>query len=164
MGLLVVFGRTSLILGGDVEKAGWADVLAEFGSARLSGVAIKVSHHGSTNGYCDGLWKVFSRDGPPLAVVTSHSRHGLPQRQALEHIREFADKIVTPFVPAITPGQVPQNQLSTLSSVRSRMALNEAFNTRVASETAVTGRCTLIFDHKGHCLDQNCDPPAGTIP
>jgi hypothetical protein len=35
----------------------------------LASSAVKVSHHGSTTGYCKGLWNSFALDHDPVAVV-----------------------------------------------------------------------------------------------
>lgn len=84
--LLLEYGSTRIVLGGDVESPGWADVLQEISPNLLDAALVKVSHHGSTNGYCPNLWKYFSASQKPLAVVTSYVAQGLPRRNALDHI------------------------------------------------------------------------------
>lgn len=160
LALLVQYGNTRLILGGDVEKSGWLDSVKEFGLDNLNAVGVKVSHHGSTNGYCDGLWKGFSKDSKPIAVVTAFCRHGLPRLKALEHIRECSDRILTPCLGAILPKQaIP---FSTRAPVKSRKFLHDAFKARYSSPFPA-GKCTLIFDGHGKCIREIVEPPAGEI-
>lgn len=45
MALLVIHGNTRIILGGDVESAGWRNVMEEY--LNPSAHVVKVSHHGS---------------------------------------------------------------------------------------------------------------------
>jgi hypothetical protein len=84
--LLVSYGRARIILGGDVEETGWRAVLAEFTPEFLAAGVVKVSHHGSTTGYCEGLWSRMGVGKRSLAVLTPYSRHRLPEVAALEEI------------------------------------------------------------------------------
>lgn len=163
MALLVEFRNTRIVLGGDVEKNGWTDSVQEFGLDKLSSHAVKVSHHGSATGYCDDLWRGFSKDGEPIAVLTSFRRHRLPRREGLEHIREFAAKILTPCLPAIHEEQL-SIPLSMNAPAKSRQALRDTFNARSVSQPFPTGQCSLVFDDQGNCIEQIADPPAGQIP
>jgi hypothetical protein len=162
MALLVVFGETRVVLGGDVETSGWSDSIKEFGVDKLSAVAVKVSHHGSTNGYCDGLWQAFAKDGKPIAILTPFRRHGLPKREGLEHIREFAQRILTPSLAAIPSEELPI-PLSSKAPVQSRKALRDTFKARARSSDYPPGRCSLVFDNHGNCVERIVDPPAGEI-
>ena len=49
--LKITYGNTKIILGGDLEKTGWEEVVEDAGESDLSVCAVKVSHHGSENGY-----------------------------------------------------------------------------------------------------------------
>ena len=84
---LIEFGRSRIILGGDVERRGWQDVLDKRPVENLSCYAVKVPHHGSKNGYCRSLWDCFSVDGKPIAILTPFAPKSLPNNEALDHIR-----------------------------------------------------------------------------
>ena len=58
--LKITYGNTKIILGGDLEKTGWEEVVEDAGESDLSVCTVKVSHHGSENGYCDRLWEHFA--------------------------------------------------------------------------------------------------------
>jgi beta-lactamase superfamily II metal-dependent hydrolase len=162
LALLVVFGRTRVILGGDVEESNWLDTLNEFGRPGLSCVGVKASHHGSTNGYCQGLWEAFAADRRPVTVVTSFQRHRLPRRDALEHIGEFAAEIVTPCLSAVCPKELPI-PLSPKAPVKSRRALRDTLKARADARSMGTGCCSLTFDDSGACTVNDLQPPAGKI-
>ena len=71
LGLLIKYGQSRIVLGGDVEESNWKEVLREWPRAGLPDLGahgVKVSHHGSTNGYCDGLWEALSNGTKPIAA------------------------------------------------------------------------------------------------
>src|SRR5262249_29611451 len=90
---LVVFGETRLILGGDVEKDAWRDVLDKKSVGKIAAHAVKVPHHGSKDGYCDGLWMNIASEGNPAALLTPYKPKALPHTQALDHIRCYTRSI-----------------------------------------------------------------------
>lgn len=153
-----VFG----VLGSDVESAGWLNVLEEFGIDNLSSHAVKISHHGSTNGYADGLWASLARQQPPIAFLTCYRSKRLPRKEALEHIRGFSPRIVTPCLPAIHADELPV-PLSTKAPVESRRALHKKLKATSATHFPV-GRCSFVFDNAGNCLEETFEGEAGAIP
>ena len=88
--LLIRYGDARIILGGDVETPGWQKALAEFMPEFLAADIVKVSHHGSTNGYCTGLWSTFVSRKQTIAVLTPYHRHHLPETTALDEISRYA--------------------------------------------------------------------------
>lgn len=162
MALLVIHGTTRIVLGGDVEAAGWSDVLQEFGADGLSSHAVKISHHGSTNGYADGLWPAFSKQQLPVTFLTSYRTQRLPRKDAIEHIRGFSSRIVTPCLPAIHADELPV-PLSTKAPVESRKALHEKLKVTSATHFPV-GRCSFVFDNAGNCVEETFEGHAGAIP
>ena len=162
LALLVVYGNTRIILGGDVETAGWCDVLEEFGAENLSSHGVKISHHGSTNGYADGLWQSFAKQQQPVVFLTSYQRHRLPSKEALDHIRGFSSRILTPCLPAIHAGELPV-PLSTKAPVESRRVLHKKLKATSATHFPV-GRCSFAFDNAGNCLEETFEGEAGAIP
>ncbi len=94
--LVVRFGESCIVLGGDVEAAGWREAQEGRTCPPLCATAIKVSHHGSPTGYCDGLWERFASGGGegPVAVVTPSRKHRLPTLEALQDIGKHAGQVV----------------------------------------------------------------------
>jgi hypothetical protein len=88
--LVVSYGQTRIILGGDVERVGWHAVLTEFTPEFLSANVVKVSHHGSATGYCQDLWPMFGGRKRTLAILTPYFRHHLPEPLALDEISGHA--------------------------------------------------------------------------
>lgn len=101
--LLIRYGGVRVILGGDVERSNWESVLEAVDRRDLRSRAVKVSHHGSRTGYCDGLWPVLSgRRTRPVAVVAPSLKHRLPDRDAIEHIQEYVQALYVTCPGAIT--------------------------------------------------------------
>lgn len=139
------------------------DALAQVGPASLRSSVVKVSHHGSTNGYCEGLWSAFAGNGHPLAVVTAFQRHHLPCPKALQHIQEFASRTITPYVSAIAFDEVLV-PLAVQASPKSRLALANTFRARHLPEAGLEGgRCSLTFDANGRCVETSLSQSAAVI-
>src|SRR5207245_2818116 len=51
---------------------------------------VKVSHHGSADGYCDGLWAKLSPGKSAFAVITPYVSQRLPSPEGLQHIKDHA--------------------------------------------------------------------------
>jgi beta-lactamase superfamily II metal-dependent hydrolase len=160
--LLIQYGKTSVLLGGDVERRGWADAIKEVPSERFSVSAVKVSHHGSDNGYTDNLWQLFAGGGKPIAVITPYRRFGLPKPEALDLIGDHSTSVITTCLPAMAE-QVLTSGVISDAVLRSRLALRQRLNAFVEPSTDECGRCSLFFDDSGKCVGREIDPPAEEI-
>lgn len=98
--ILLVYGTTSVMLGGDMESNGWQRILNEQSLASetrppLAVTLLKVSHHGSSNGYCAGIYGQFARRRPFLAVLTPFKKgRPLPEVAGLTTLSGFASQIL----------------------------------------------------------------------
>ena len=157
VGLFLEYGKTRVILGGDVEGPSWEDACVEFAAERMSADAVKVSHHGSSTGYIEGLWERFAQRKKPIAVIVPYRRFRLPQDEAIDHIRPHAETVLLTcplgLVSGTTSGDIP-------SPVKSRAAIHARFHARPAPAVATCGRWTLVFDADGNCVRRECIPPA----
>ena len=162
IGLLIKFGQTRILLGGDVEKRAWQNALQEYDQAELAAHCVKVSHHGSTTGYCDGLWHVLSARCKPIAVVTSFRQHRLPRKPALDHIRRFSDRLLSTKISSIAPEELPI-PLAATAPVRSREAIASHFQAWPETLDEAYGICSLVFDDQGNCVSQSFANGAGPI-
>jgi hypothetical protein len=95
--LLVEYGKTRIVLGADMIARSWEGVLNEIDRGTeyalpLNCHLIKVSHHGSMTGHCEGLYerRLARRHGKPVAIVTPFNRHQypLPSREGVDHLLE----------------------------------------------------------------------------
>jgi len=150
IGLVIEFGESRVILGADVVKATWKRVLAgdELNSQSLSATAVKVSHHGSTTGYCQNLWSRFAENGKPTAVITPYHAK-LPEEVALKHISEHATPVI---VTGMSPASETGFQGADLNNVFPTETLEHL---RVDADVATArslkvGRCALLIDHIGN--------------
>jgi beta-lactamase superfamily II metal-dependent hydrolase len=155
VGLLIRFGKTRVILGGDVEQSGWEDALCELQRQHLFADVVKVSHHGSETGYIHGLWENLAGRNKPIAVIVPYRRFQLPESAAINHIRPHVSKIMLTceLDAGTTPGAVRP-------PLRSRLFLRTRLKARPAPPDAGCGRCTLVYDGSGNCISSECVPPA----
>lgn len=147
--LKLVYGETCVLLGGDLEKSGWQEVIKEYGAGKLAACAVKVSHHGSPNGYCDGLWRYFAANGKPVAIIAPSRSHRLPTPEALKQIREFAEAV---YVTCQFDGcDLAEAVSHPTTPIESRLAMrNEFATTPKATSTIQVGLCSMKFDKNGH--------------
>lgn len=158
------YGKTRIILGGDVEVHGWADAQAEVGKNELRATLVKVSHHGSTNGYCDDLWENFSQEGNVISVVTPFARSRLPRAEGLQEIAKRSSRLCLTSDAPLKWLSEPRITSSDFDSFRkSRWKLIREFNIlEVSADSAVseTGRCSFAFDNDGLCVSEEISFPA----
>jgi beta-lactamase superfamily II metal-dependent hydrolase len=161
--LLIRFGSTVIILGGDVEKQGWVETVRLLGEDKLAAHAVKVSHHGSPNGYIDGLWAAFARNGGPYAVITPFQKHRLPEQAAVEHIAGHARHVLTTCRPALSFEPSGATDFWEDWPLATRLALMSMFNRIRSNRVHEVGVCSLTFDDRGNCVSLNLSAPADRI-
>src|SRR5262249_40206877 len=81
--ILLEYGKTKILLGGDMEAEAWNSALCALGksgrpASSLPCHLLKVSHHGSTTGLPDELCRALQAGGRPVAVLTPFKRHQSP--------------------------------------------------------------------------------------
>ncbi len=161
--LLVEYGATRLILGGDVESESWEEVLTRVDPSRLKAHAVKVSHHGSRNGYCPTLWPTFCARGQTVAIVTPSHPHALPNENAIAHIRASTKQIVSTCTPAHTFSTEPQYDYWDAYEAGVQLSLRAVFPTFMAEKPFSTGVCSFWFDNQGQLQEAKLTPPAGAL-
>jgi beta-lactamase superfamily II metal-dependent hydrolase len=167
LALLITYGQSCVLLGGDVEAPNWREVLRENVSPSdfiqfEPAAAIKVCHHGSANGCHPELWESLSKGRrKPVAVIAPFRRFGLPSPDGLALIRRFTNQIYVTnrnALPASKKGQykfypdVMPGRQRIIRQLRGRDLKNMQPNCDV-------GCCTLNIDAAGTCQVQY-DPPA----
>jgi hypothetical protein len=101
-GLLIEYGDARIVLGGDIENEAWQETMRALAPAqRLRSQLVKVSHHGSSTGYCDGLWMQFSPAKTSIAVITPYTARGLPSAEGLAHISAHAERVLAASASAV---------------------------------------------------------------
>jgi beta-lactamase superfamily II metal-dependent hydrolase len=155
VGLLIMFGKTKIMLGGDVERAAWIDICPQHAPGHFSVDAVKVPHHGSDTGLIPGLWASLAGRKKPIAVIAPYHRFQLPRPDALQHIRNHTSKIMLTCEIDLASAPCPVKQ-----PLKSRMFLRTRLKARSPVPEGECGRCSLIFDAKGNCIDEECVGPA----
>jgi hypothetical protein len=99
--LLLTYGQTRVLLGGDMELDAWSEALLEQQGSKKTNRSfschlIKAAHHGSVTGFHSDLAEQLPIDGrPPIAVLTPFNRHRNPLptavgiTQLLPHVSEL---------------------------------------------------------------------------
>jgi len=163
-GLLIRYGRTRVVLGGDVEESNWRDTLANLDHAELAAHAVKVSHHGSATGYTSNLWACFCADGgQPFAIIPPYRRHRLPKREAVEHIRQHTPRIMTTCRPAISFPTTDDFDIWETYALQVQLAIRGVFRSFRAGRADELGMCSLTFDDSGNCLSIKYDGAASPL-
>jgi hypothetical protein len=76
--LYITLGDLKILLGSDVENThgddtAWQGILHNTG-VNLSAQLVKVSHHGSKNGYYKKAWDMHCEDTKPIAIIAPYNR------------------------------------------------------------------------------------------
>ena len=91
--LLVRVSDTTILLGADLERRGWLEVLDTYRDSNRTSSAFKVPHHGSQDAHEDRVWnEILTSD--PVAVLTPWRRGGrrLPTENDLHRILSFTSR------------------------------------------------------------------------
>lgn len=88
--LWISIGDVALLLGSDMEKPGWGDILHSTTGPTGKASVFKVPHHGSENADDPGVWQNMLQT-EPWAVVAPWRRGGriLPNRRDVQRILSF---------------------------------------------------------------------------
>lgn len=159
LALSIEFGKTRLILGGDVEQSGWNDVLSEMHAEQLTASLVKVPHHGSPTGNTTGLWKAFCAAGKPISVITAFRLHNLPRHEVVQHIEKHSCSVFTPNSRLILDNDIHSAEHTSELDVQGDL-VKGAVRRRLPVPTTRLG---FYFDSLGECVKQDFDPEAGQI-
>jgi hypothetical protein len=141
------YGRARVILCGDVEVNNWTDVEAHIAKERLKANGIKVSHHGSTNGYTETLWARFAAAEKPCAIVTPFRRVGLPEIDAIKHIRANTQVLMTTCAPETLPAKEHDFRFTRPRDLDTTSVLRGTFEGWIDDEET-TDRCLCSMHFK----------------
>jgi hypothetical protein len=165
--LLVKYGETRVILGGDAEKESWDNILADeirIKNESLECELVKVSHHGSKSGMTKNLWETLSPNGTCYAVLTPFKSQRLPSREAVEKISHHTQALFSTALDATTIATRTMEEM--LNEYRLQQVLKQyAAAARIRRPSFVTGacRCSFYFGPNGDYVKHELDGSAGEI-
>ncbi len=155
-GLLIEYGLARIVLGGDMDQAAWEETMELFPAPNLNCRLVKVSHHGSTTGYCDGLWKELSPGNTAVAVLTPYSSQGLPSGDGLAHISANAKVTLTTSLAATALATDWHTNAADTSfqgmSADALVTLRSLFPKASASSDRLEGICSFSVSPQGDIL------------
>lgn len=91
--LLIKVNTTAVLLGSDLERPGWLQILEADGRPNCRASVFKVAHHGSKNAHEIRVWKELL-NSTPIALLTPWQRGGreLPSKEDISRILQLANK------------------------------------------------------------------------
>ena len=91
--LLVIVSDTSILLGADLERKGWLEVLNIYSAPNCEPSVFKVPHHGSQDAHEDRVWNEMLAEDP-IAVLTPWRRGGreLPKENDARRILSLTER------------------------------------------------------------------------
>ena len=105
--LLIRFDDTSILLGSDLERQGWLEILKnrERPQSQSRSSVFKIPHHGSTNAHEDRVWTEML-DHEPIATVSPWHRGGrsLPTTDDVRRILSFTNRAYATVPPSSLTG------------------------------------------------------------
>ena len=118
---------------------------------------VKVSHHGSTTGYCRDLWENhLSPRRSAVAVITAYTKQRLPRKEGLDHIKAWANWVFTTSkaaikcVPNLAGGATSRKSVFRRLAPAVVTALEATFSSARLKSTHPQGICSFIFDDQGN--------------
>jgi hypothetical protein len=144
-GLTLIYGKSKIVLGGDIENGGWNDLLDEHSSLAEGACLVKVAHHGSKTSYRDQLWETHRKNTEKTwGLITPYHRHGLPCPRIT---RQIIDKKVTVFSAGPTKfptGIEPSDGV--IIKDKQRTPTNIPFTGRVTATISDNANVTIKID------------------
>lgn len=128
---------------------------------------MKISHHGSTNGYCEGLWQHFTKDKNTVGAITPYCAQGLPSKEAIAHILRYAHRLLITnrnCTGLLDAGAAqPTVQVWEDWDLAVRLAARGAFHSFVVHESDEFGICSFEFAGDGTLSRITCDGAADVV-
>jgi beta-lactamase superfamily II metal-dependent hydrolase len=152
IGLRIECKKFAIVLGGDVTEANWQNVISRnlIDFSRPTTLLVKVAHHGSPTGDCDGLWESLSENNESLAAVVTGWSNALPEWVTLQRIAKHAKSTYCTHERAITRNR-DNRMAAVFSGDRESMTLSEIGFTEIIREDSDhgVGRCSFLFEKDG---------------
>jgi beta-lactamase superfamily II metal-dependent hydrolase len=151
-GVLLEYGQARLIFGSDMEVEAWGEAVKVFEPAgRLQSCLVKVSHHGSENGFCDGLWLRMSPNKSAIAVLTPYVSQGLPSPKGLTEVQRHAKRTFSASLSAASLSNDWKAERTAFAdlSVDALIGLRSVFPTAHPQRNNLEGHCSFTVSSTG---------------
>jgi len=150
--LLMMYGDTHILLGGDTIIRSWKATLQKIDNKSILSVDfVKVGHHGSANANDLPLWELFSSKRKPIAVITPFVSSRLPRQNVLKLIRQHSSDLISTCPEVLEPRTRERYDLSGKNSQKKLATLKKLkCHSYITRSSLNTGICHVRFDNNGH--------------
>jgi len=172
--LLVKYGQTKVILGGDAERESWKqildDSLRQSEGESIAADLVKISHHGSKRSISENLWErlTFSargdldtKDRECYAVLTPLFAQRLPDKQAIEHIFRYAEKLFSTSLSALSFQYRSPQELMSEYQLKGRLKRANVDARLLTLPPETICRCSFSFGADGDYLSSEFEGRGG---
>ena len=92
--LFIKIAETAILLGADLDRSGWLNIVDDLGRPQEKSSIFKVSHHGSRNSHEDRVWQLML-DENPYAILTPWQLggHALPKKRDIERLLALTPRV-----------------------------------------------------------------------
>jgi len=167
--LLVIYGETRVVLGGDVEGKGWEYIMKHpiraSSDESIAAHLVKVSHHGSTTNLVSGLWEALTADKNSncYAVLTPFVTHGLPKGEVIEHIAHYTNNNVYSTCLSEPRYREPESVLREYHLNRLSKSADDKGRFVPDLPSRIIHRCSFSFGPSGDCICRCTEGNSGPL-
>lgn len=93
--LRLKYGENTVLLGSDATSSSWMDLTKQSVKTgeSIRSILVKVSHHGSTQGFFKGAWETITTPGMTHGAISAGVQYGLPHRSVITSLRELGVRL-----------------------------------------------------------------------
>jgi len=158
------YGQSTALLGSDATTESWTDVTnqCERNGDNIQSNLVKVSHHGSTEGFFKGAWNRIALPNVTFGAISANGKYDLPHRAVITALRELGVRLhCTNYGPACLKtdlvdfskfeGLVPSAKLQLLMLDQSSNSMEKTCDGDLHYHLKSDGSVDFIHQYSGLC-------------
>lgn len=163
--LFLKCGKFQAVFGSDLQNldgpnGGWNAIVANHDCPELWANVVKVAHHGSSNGYNEGVWKEHCKKNKPIALIAPFNRKKyLPEKSVLTLLKQNIDEIYISSGPTLSTKLSKYYKKDVVTNIKYRTR-----NFRIIEPLDKVGFVRLRYLTDGTLVEKKVLPPAIKLP